>query len=147
MEIGRQISMLYRAGISFYSGKSNNLDFGAGQMSIIFYLFHHQGASQDELTKQLEVDKATITRSVKKLESAGILERKKDEQDQRINRITLTEAGYAIQSDLKKLTDQWQSILLKDFSDGELEQLMPLFEKLLKNVRDFKHATCKHERK
>lgn len=141
-EIGRQISMLYRTSQSFYSGKTNNLDIGAGHMSIIFYLFHHVSASQDELTKSLEVDKATVARSVKKLEESGLIMRTKDEKDSRVNRITLTEAGYATQADLKKLTKQWQSILLKDFSDDEILMLQPLMDKLMENARAFRHFNC-----
>lgn len=141
-EIGRQISMLYRTSQSFYSGKTNNLDIGAGHMSIIFYLFHHVSASQDELTKFLEVDKATIARSVKKLEQSGLIMRTKDEKDSRVNRITLTEAGYLAQVDLKKLTKQWQSILLNNFTDEEIHMLQPLMDKLMENARTFRHSNC-----
>lgn len=141
--IGRFISVLYRAGQSFFSTKASNFDIGGGHIGLIFHLYNHDGASQDELSKALEVDKATITRSVSKLEENGLVERQRDTSDQRINRIVLTESGHAMQNDLKIIALEWQTTLLEGFTEEERETLKNLFDKLMINARNYKQGACK----
>ncbi len=142
-QVGRVISVLYRAGQSFYASKSGNFDIGGSHMGLIFHLYKHNGASQDDLSKALEVDKATITRSVSKLEENGLVERQRDTTDQRINRIVLTDSGHAMQNDLKNIALEWQSTLLEGFSGEERKNLENLLEKLMINARAYKHSTSK----
>jgi len=141
--IGRLISVLYRAGQSFFSTKASNFDIGGGHMGLIFHLYKHDGASQDELSKALEVDKATITRSVSKLEENGLVERQRDASDHRINRIVLTESGHAMQNDLKNIALEWQTTLLDGFTKEERDTLNNLFDKLMINARAYKHNNNK----
>lgn len=141
--IGKQIAMLFRAGHYFYTHRIENMDLGGMQMSLIFYLYAHNGASQDELTKAMEVDKATVTRMINKLEELNIVARKKDPMDHRVNRIELTEKGLALQSELRRAADVWEATLLKNFDATEKEQLEHLFEKLTQNARDYKNQECR----
>lgn len=136
--IGKQIAMLFRAGHYYYTHRIHNMDLGGGQMSLIFHLYAHNGASQDELTKMLEVDKATVTRMINKLEKLDVVSRQKDDHDHRVNRIILTEKGLALRSELREAADVWEETLLKGFDKTEKEQLEHLFEKMTQNVREYK---------
>lgn len=138
LEIGRLISILYRSGQSFFMNNTDSLDLSGVQVGIIFYLYAHSNVSQELLTRAMEVDKATITRSVNKLEKNAVVERKRDEHDQRINRIVLTDYGHAIRSDLRQIAQQWQDILLDGFTDDEVVQLSHLFSKLTDNARKYR---------
>lgn len=142
-QLGKLISVLYRAGQSFFAHQTSNFDIGGGQLSLIFYLYKHNGASQDELTRALEVDKATITRSIHKLEKEGIVTRQRDEIDHRINRIVLTDIGFSLQNDLKGIALLWHETLLDGFSKEEVHQLELLFGKLLTNARNYKNSQLK----
>ena len=135
---GKQIAMLFRAGHYYYTHRIQNMDLGGGQMSLIFHLYAHNGASQDELTKMLEVDKATVTRMINKLEEHGVVSRHKDDQDHRVNRIVLTEKGLDLRSELREAADFWEETLLKGLDDIEREQLEHLFDKITQNVREYK---------
>lgn len=142
-QIGRVISIIYRAGMSFFVHNVKDLDIGGGHMSLIFHLYKHDGASQDELAKALEVDKATVTRAIHKLEEQGVVERRRDPVDQRINRIVLTESGHAHQSELKEIARDWHETLLNDFTDEEVDQLKYLLDKLTKNAVTYKNTLLK----
>lgn len=142
-EIGKLISVLYRAGQSFFAHQTSDFDIGGGQLTLIFYLYKHNGASQDELTKALEVDKATVTRSIHKLEKEGIVKRIKDELDHRVNRIVLTDVGFSLQNELKGIALSWHETLLEGFSTDEVSQLEILFGKLLNNARNYKNSQLK----
>lgn len=142
-QIGRIISIIYRAGQSFFVHNVKDLDIGGGHMALIFHLYKHDGASQDELAKALEVDKATVTRAIHKLEEQGVVERRRDPIDQRINRIVLTESGHAHQSQLREIANEWHETLLFDFSEEEVDQLKYLLDKLTKNAVTYKNTLLK----
>lgn len=63
------------------------------QHQILMILSEHSNASQKELAQRLYVSTATIAVSVKKLEKGGYITRLVDEEDNRTNRLCLTEKG------------------------------------------------------
>jgi hypothetical protein len=42
---------------------------GSGQYIFLFYLYNHNGSTQDEISKALDMDKATTTRAVQTIGS------------------------------------------------------------------------------
>lgn len=139
-EIGRLISILYRTGYAYFTHKTAELDLSGVQIGLIFHLYKQDGISQDDLTKALEVDKATITRSLNKLEACGVIARKRDTEDQRVNRILLTEYGHNLRHELKRVAKEWHDTLLKDFTPDEVAMLAKLFGKLIDNARVFRDS-------
>lgn len=69
-----------------------------------------QGATQEELTALVGVDKAATARAIRSLEGKGYLVRRRDEQDRRQNRVYPTEAasgiGEALHRELLALNDE-----------------------------------------
>lgn len=68
----------------------------AGQEWILFLLWEKDGLSQSQLAARLRLELSTITKSVQRMERAGLVKRRDDEQDSRISRVYLTEAGRAL---------------------------------------------------
>lgn len=146
-EIGKYIAQLYRAGNYFFSHTVDSVEIGSGHIAIIFYLYHHPNCSQDDLTKAIEVDKATITRGLSKLEQVGIVSRTADELDKRVKRIRLTAKGESAFHEIKNATNTWHSVLLEGFDAEESKQLDLMFEKLMHNARVFRDLHCKSKQK
>lgn len=84
---------------------------------------HHTGATQEELTALVGVDKAATARALASLERKGFLTRKQDEKDRRQNRIYATPAalalGGAVHDELLRLNQE----LLRGIS-GEEQALL-----------------------
>ena len=51
---------------------------------MLFALYKKDGQSQKDLAKQLNINPATITVMLTRMEKAGLLERRKDPDDQRV---------------------------------------------------------------
>ena len=60
---------------------------------LLLQLHRHGGMSQKELVGKLMVKPPTVTVMIKRMEKSGFIQRKQDEQDQRVSRIYLTELG------------------------------------------------------
>ena len=70
------------------------------QWAIIRRLASQPGRSQKELADLLEVEPITVARMVDRLEAAGMVERRPDEQDRRIWRLHLLPAAIEVMKDI-----------------------------------------------
>ena len=66
------------------------------QHQILTTLAEHSNASQKEIAEYLNVTAATIAVSVKKLEKGGYITRIVDQEDNRYNKLCLTEEGLDV---------------------------------------------------
>ena len=67
-----------------------------GQPLLLSALNKQDGMSHSELAERLEVAPPTITNMVKRLERHLLVERRRDESDERVSRVFITEEGIAL---------------------------------------------------
>lgn len=83
----------------------------------------NEGATQEDLTALVGVDKAVTTRAIRSLENKGYLVRKQDDKDRRQNRVYPTDAvlgiGDSLHNELLCLNDE----LVKGLSEEQLRVL------------------------
>lgn len=89
MEINRQYGMRCMQRI-------REIGIQQGQMPIIMIVYRHNGCSQKEIAEWMGVTPPTVNVSIQRLEKADIVCRKRDDKDQRIMRVYLTENGRKI---------------------------------------------------
>ena len=113
-----------------------------GQPPFIFALKKKDGQSQKELADKRKVKASTTTVMIKRMEKAGLVERKQDEKDQRVSRIFLTDKGLEICNKVEEFNKE----LEKEFFLGFSEEEKIVLRRLLMQVRDNLKAGChKHE--
>jgi MarR family transcriptional regulator, organic hydroperoxide resistance regulator len=66
------------------------------QYLVMLLLWEKDDRSVSELGAPLFLDSGTLTPLLKRLQTAGLISRKRDDKDERVTRITLTEAGSAL---------------------------------------------------
>ena len=105
-----------------------------GQPPVMFALQEKDGMANSELAEFLEITPATLTNKIKRMERAGLVIRQRDPQDARISRVYMTEKGRGIMDNLRENLMAMEAVLLKGFSDEEIEsiksQLMRVFENI-----------------
>jgi MarR family transcriptional regulator, organic hydroperoxide resistance regulator len=67
------------------------------QYLVMLLLWEKDDRSVSELGGPLFLDSGTLTPLLKRLQAAGLIGRMRDDKDERVTRITLTEAGKALQ--------------------------------------------------
>jgi len=92
--------------------------------------------SQNALSDQIGVDKATTAKAVKKLVEDKFIHKTKDQNDRRFYSIYPTERAAEIQPELKKIIKYHSRTLLKGFSDNETEQLSSFLGRLYGNLNE-----------
>ncbi len=63
------------------------------QVGCLMVLAHHGNLAQRELAEKLHISPATLTTMLQRMEAAGLIDRRADENDQRLTRVSLTDAG------------------------------------------------------
>src|SRR5919205_2707322 len=77
-----------------------------GQFSLLMTLNRPTPLTMSGLAEHLAMDRTTTTANLKPLERRGLVEIRRDEQDARVRRIVLTDAGRAV---LAEAVDRWRA--------------------------------------
>ncbi len=105
-----------------------------GQPPVLFALHKKDGMSNSELAEFLEITPATLTNKVKRMEKAGLVIRQRDEDDERVSRIYLTDKSRSFMDRLHKSMIEMESAMLKGFSDSEIQRIKADIRKILENI-------------
>jgi DNA-binding MarR family transcriptional regulator len=104
----------------------------AGQEMILYRLWQTDGLTQSELVEQLCVQPATVTKMLNRMVKNGLVERRRDLQDQRVSRVYLTNQGRELQKSLESVWDKLEQYTVATLS---LEERV-LLRRLLMQVQD-----------
>lgn len=91
-----QLSKAYQLGNRFLTQKVSELNLTSVQAMILGFLDQEDQITSSELGKRAELDSATLTGILDRLETAGFIERKGNPDDRRSIHIYLTQNGKAI---------------------------------------------------
>lgn len=107
-----------------------------GQPPLLFSLSHKNGQSQRELADNLKVKPSTVTVMIKRMEKTALIERKQDEDDQRISRIFITDEGREICNELISIYDRIENEAFANFTPEEKVILRRLLMQLRENLEE-----------
>ena len=93
-------------------------------------LIPFDGIPMSGLAHKLGLDNSTLTRNIQKLEKLGLVDRRTDSYDRRVQRVVLTDRGTLLLGSIEKHLEQQNSDIL-DLIDLEAqEHLSTVLEKL-----------------
>lgn len=107
------------------------LDVTSAQFKVLIYL--HFGGVQNpaELCRQLHLDSGAMTRMLDRLESKGLIERKRCPSDRRVVRLSLTPAGLDVAHKIPEVTVNALNELTAPLDQDEFNALVKGLWKLL----------------
>ena len=107
-----------------------------GQPPVLLALWEHEGLTQTELAARLQNTPATVTVMLQRMEKAGFIQRQPDEQDQRVTRVYLTEAGRAVKSQVEAIWKQMEADAFAGLSEAERAQLREFLLRVRDNLQE-----------
>ena len=106
------------------------------QWAVLAKVEREEGLKQTELAEQMEVQPITLTRLIDKLCDAGLIERRGDENDRRVNRLYLKKAARPLLGKLAGLRAELTATALEGINPADAHRMLGQLEDIKENVRN-----------
>lgn len=132
--VGYLLSRICRAQRQCVGKVLADYDLYAGQELFLLQLWHGDGKTQSELADCVHLQQATVTRMLDRMAKVGLVERRKDPDDQRISRVYLTEQGWQLKDPVLDALCDYEEVLLANLTTDERILLRRLLLQIQLNV-------------
>ena len=126
----RNITEIARLGAQYRGDAFAPMGLKAFHGSYLLNISANPGISQEQLAKNICINKSNVTRQVAVLEEGGFIRRQTCEQDKRVVRLYPTEKTMELLPQIRQVLTDWRSRLLEDISQEEQELLEHLLQKI-----------------
>lgn len=110
-------------------------DITIDQWLILKSVAENPDITQNDISKIVFKDSASITRIIQLLVNAGYLKREIHAADRRRVNLTLTESGKKITIDVNEIAKQNRATALKDVDQQSIEEMKVLLQKIIGNCQ------------
>ncbi|SHF52590.1 DNA-binding transcriptional regulator, MarR family [Chryseobacterium sp. OV279] len=123
--IAKEITGLYRPFL-------DEIDITYPQYLVLMVLWENDGLAVSHIGDKLFLDSGTLTPLLKRLESKGIIDRKRKKEDERVVEVFLTEAGKKLQQKACEIPGKIQNKIGVETED--LIHLKETIQKILNKI-------------
>nr|WP_244835492.1 hypothetical protein [Clostridium sp. BJN0001] len=88
------------------------------------------------MANELLVTPASIALSTKRLEKAGLIEKKVDENNLRCKKIYITKKGINLSAKCRKIFDDFDKKMFDGINEDELQYLKEILDRILLNLEN-----------
>ena len=114
--------------------KTSILGLSPGQPKILEFLFAHNGCEQKEIAKACEIEPATVTNLLARMEEAHLIERKQLNGNRRSWHVFLTPEGESVNQKVFKIFDEVKKEAFEGFTVEEQVETFRLLTKIFDNL-------------
>lgn len=114
-----------------------------GQHRILMELSEKEYESQKEIAAAMKVSTATIAIALKKLEKNGYINKTMDKEDNRLNKIVITEKGQNAIEMSRQLFDGIDSAMFEGFSNEEKKNFVNMLDRIEDNLLKYEEKKKK----
>lgn len=125
-----QLAKASQLGSRFLNQKVSEMNITPVQAMVLGFLNEEDGITASELGKRTELDSATMTGIVDRLEAAGLVERRGHPADRRSIEIHMTERGRTLADGAVRLIVEANREFLNILTEREREELRATIRKL-----------------
>lgn len=108
-------------------------EFKVSDIKYLITIAQNKNVKLNEISSLLNVDKAVVTRTIKRLEELGYVNKMKDEKDTRASIISLSEKGKEEINEIKNIFKEWFDKVTYTFTEEEKEQYINFMKRVYKN--------------
>ncbi len=128
--LGKSISILGRYSQIILDKKLDPLGVNERQMVLLIHLYDREGIHLEELARFYKINRATVTRAVKRLADEGYIIKVVDTNDAKAYKLFITEKGLRIRPQLMEVFDDWINLLTEGFSQEEVNTALDLIRRM-----------------
>lgn len=109
-------------------------DVTPGQFPVLLCLWEQDGLTQRELYVRVNIEQATMSNTLKRMERDGLVFRKSDPNDRRASRVHLTTKAQKLESKLTSAAKDVNKTALGKLKKKDKKVLMELMEQMIGNL-------------
>lgn len=140
-QIVKEIMECARNMAGFIKGKKNPHFMASGvkdltlsQLDLMAYLYEHKKAKMSDLAKHTGVKMPSMTETINKLVSLGVLKREHDEKDRRTVWVSVTKDVEKMVCGHIKTKETWVSNIMEALTAQEKKQALNILQKIQKKM-------------
>ena len=143
----RQISITYRCAMRFRENELADAGLAGCHTPYLTALYRHPGLSQEEISRQLNVNKSSVARQLAILEEKGYIRREPSPADRRLLLVYPTDKALDVKDRIYRCYHDWNSYLTQDFTEEEQALLSGLMARIAQRAEEYvKGGDCACER-
>ncbi|MDO5110238.1 MAG: MarR family winged helix-turn-helix transcriptional regulator [Erysipelotrichaceae bacterium] len=104
------------------------------QQKVCIAILNEPGLSQDDVAKELGMDKSSIAKLIARLMAGGYVTRETNQMDRREYKLYLDTRGEKITKELVKRLEEFQEKYIGVIADGLIENINGTLETVLENI-------------
>lgn len=101
----------------------------------ILAICHKPGMTQEEISRELCLNKSTVARALTQLEGKGYVKRESNPEDKRSTLVFPTDKMISVLDKVVNITREWNEQISEDISEYELEIFASVLSKMSKKAR------------
>lgn len=126
----RSTSLLRKNYANFVNKSLSNSDITLSEFAYLKEVVNCDGIAQDELIRNLSIDKAAATRIAQSLEKKEIIQRIRNENNKRFFNVFLTDKGHEYTDFIKQTLSDFYNVLNNEVSSSDMKTFMTIFKKI-----------------
>lgn len=141
----KMLNNISRSQAVYRHSKVSAEDLQSSQYAFILAICREPGRSQEDLARELCVNKSTVARNVNYLEEKGYVTRNPLPQDKRQFSVFPTEKALGVLPEIKAASAQWMQLLSQGISQTELDTFDSVLMRMQEKAREIieQQEVCK----
>ena len=111
-----------------------NVGVTISQWRVVATLVLHSGLTQKEIADKVGIEGATLVPVIDKMEKEGLLKRKPDSKDRRVNRIYTTPKADSLWTYMTECALRIRKVSTRDISEEQIKITLETLRKISKNL-------------
>ena len=132
----KMLNNISRSQAIYRHGNISAKDLQTGHYAFVLVICANPGRSQDEIAKELCINKSTVTRNLNCLEEKGYISRTPSMSDRRQMSVYPTEKMLVILPEVKKASEEWMNLLSESIPKDQLAIFDSVLERMESRARE-----------
>lgn len=129
-------SIIYRHGKIMHDNIMKEFDLTGQQMGYLRYINDNRGVSQEQLAKNLHIDKGAVAKAIKDMMDKGYIERKRNPHDKRAYCLFPAEKSIEICRRGSECSMEFEKKITRGLTEDEVETFSRLLGRVTDNIRE-----------
>ncbi|MBQ1089711.1 MarR family winged helix-turn-helix transcriptional regulator [Streptomyces sp. B93] len=118
------------------------MDLHPGQELLLMQLFDRDGQTQSELLESVGLDHSTVSKSLRRMQEAGLLTREPAEHDRRVMVVHLTDRGRALRAPIAAMWRTLEETSVQGLTAKEIETFVRIARSVTEALGDRGAGGC-----